>query len=108
MATVSNGNILTVCSDTACVKFKFTKRGVNAAFVGFDHERLRSTGNKPCSLAYNVPLSFKICIAKCLSLIETLARNYGQNHCPRALKIPFPVDVRSSKTSLVRLSNAPV
>ena len=36
MATVSNGkaNILTVCSDTACVKFKFTKRGVNAAFVG--------------------------------------------------------------------------
>ena len=37
LATVSNcgkANILTVCSDTACVKFKFTKRGVNAAFVG--------------------------------------------------------------------------
>ena len=36
MATVNNGkaNILTVCSDTACVKFKFTKRGVSTAFNG--------------------------------------------------------------------------
>ena len=62
-----------------------------------------SNGSEAFSLLLKMPWSEQICIAIYLCLIETICPKIRAKSLPKNTKSQFPVDVRCSKTSLLKL-----
>ena len=62
-----------------------------------------SNGSEAFSLLLKMPWRKQICIAIYLCLIETICPKIRAKSLPKNTKSQFPVDVRCSKTSLLKL-----
>ena len=55
--------------------------------------------------SFNLPWGYQICVAKCLTLKETICPRICSKPLPTSVKSPISVNVRRSKTSLRKLPN---
>ena len=78
---------------------------VNLGSLGSDvFERRTSTGSEPFSLLVSLYATLFI-LPSVLILIETICPKICSKSRLKCAKRPFPVDVRRSKTSLLKLPN---
>ena len=87
-----------------------TKVSVNVFRIGSlssdVFERRTSTGSKPFSLLISLDATVFL-LPSVLILIETICPKICSKSWLKSAKRPLPVDVRRSKTSLLKLPNIP-